>query len=394
MSVINKMLRDLDQRQMPTPLDGAVVQRPHPAQASSIPWAPPRPNTTAVWRVGCGILLLVMVGVGSWVAWQSREGDAPSVVPPLSGPVAITAAAPAPAASEPLAVPAPPLAAVSIPGTIEAATPVVHTSESVLPAPVEHKLPSPAVATQATPEPVRPGRMAESVTRSANPSVSLRMESSLSARKALDAVLSKPVTAPAVAPTAPPPASPKASAAPAVETLSAAQRQQQASADAVLQAQTLWNAGSHAAAMDLLQQSVDAAERAVKAGGNTVGNAALLSSVRELVRMQMAQSHFAAVWELLVRLEPVLGNQPDLWGLRGNTGQRLGRHQDSVSAYRTALQSRPDEPRWLLGCAVSLAALGQSAQAAEMVERARTVGPISRDVQIYLQQMGVPFKDK
>ena len=41
---------------------------------------------------------------------------------------------------------------------------------------------------------------------------------------------------------------------------------------------------------------------------------------------------------------------------------------------------------------MSLAALGQSAQESDMAERARSVGPISRDVQAYLQQMGVQFK--
>jgi hypothetical protein len=59
----------------------------------------------------------------------------------------------------------------------------------------------------------------------------------------------------------------------------------------------------------------------------------------------------------------------------------------------TALQSRPTEQRWLLGAAVSLAALGQIASSAEMAEKARAAGPISKDVQAYLRQMGVPLKD-
>jgi hypothetical protein len=59
-----------------------------------------------------------------------------------------------------------------------------------------------------------------------------------------------------------------------------------------------------------------------------------------------------------------------------------------------ALQSRPDEQRWLLGAAVSMAALGQISQATEMAEKARSVGEISPDVQAYLRQMGVPLTVK
>jgi MSHA biogenesis protein MshN len=99
------------------------------------------------------------------------------------------------------------------------------------------------------------------------------------------------------------------------------------------------------------------------------------------------------VLELLVRLEPQLKNQPDLWAVRANAAQRLGRHQDSVLAYGVALQSRPAEARWLLGMAVSLAAMGQTSQAGTMVEKARASGPISPDVALYLRQQGVPMPD-
>jgi MSHA biogenesis protein MshN len=170
------------------------------------------------------------------------------------------------------------------------------------------------------------------------------------------------------------------------------QRQQQAGGDALSQAQALWNSGSRDAAMDLMQQSIAAAERGAKAG--TTGTTVLLPLVREMARMQLAEARFGAVWEMLTRLEPLLGNPPDLWAIRANAAQRLGRHQDSVHAYMMALQSRPDEQRWLLGTAVSLAALGQTSSAAEMAEKARTVGPISKDILAYLRQTGVPIREQ
>lgn len=275
-------------------------------------------------------------------------------------------------------------------------------------------------------------------------SVILRMEPSLSARKALDALLSTPmpvvasapsstntriaaapvlapVSAPALAPVSAPtstaaavapvtapttperPAAratgskstPSATASATADSPPVLQRQQQAGGDALAQAQSLWNSGSRDAAMDLMQQSIAAAERSAKAGTpGTSGTAVLLPLVREMARMQLAEARFGAVWEMLTRLEPLLGNPPDLWAIRANAAQRLGRHQDSVHAYMMALQSRPDEQRWLLGTAVSLAALGQTSSAAEMAEKARTVGPISKDILAYLRQTGVPVREQ
>lgn len=171
------------------------------------------------------------------------------------------------------------------------------------------------------------------------------------------------------------------------------QRQQQGGDDAVAQAQSLWNTGSRDAAIDLMQQSITVAERAAKAAGASGTNPVLLPLVREMARMQLAEARYGAVWEMLTRLEPQLGNQPDLWAIRANAAQRLGRHPDSVHAYMMALQSRPDEQRWLLGTAVSLAALGQTSSAAEMAEKARAVGPVSKDILAYLRQAGVPLRE-
>ncbi len=109
--------------------------------------------------------------------------------------------------------------------------------------------------------------------------------------------------------------------------------------------------------------------------------------------MQLADGRPAAAYELLSRSEASLPGEPDLLAVRANAAQRMGRHQDSVNAYRAALQFRPTEQRWLLGAAVSLAALGQTAAATEMAEKARQVGPISREVQAYLKQAGVVVRE-
>ena len=398
MSVINKMLRDLDHRANP-----AAAAQPGPSglrkgtasiSAGKVPAASATGPASRVW-LAMGLLAVAGAAVGGWLWWSAN---------PVATPVA--------RASAPLG------SSASASANVSANAP---SDPSAIAQPV-------ASAPEAT---------ASDVPIAPTTAVTLRMESSLSARKALDALLSKPAfsqpttpppaanarpavpaataptTPPAIAATAPasapattpvattvdlPKARPTASAStPAIgnNTTPVLQRQQQAGGDALAQVQSLWNSGSHDAAMDLMQQSIAAAERGAKAGTTAApgGNAVLVPLVREMARMQLAEARYSAVWEMLTRLEPLLGNQADLWAIRANAAQRLGRHPDSVRAYMMALQSRPDEQRWLLGTAVSLAALGQTSSAAEMTDKARAVGPVSKDVLAYLRQAGVTLRD-
>jgi hypothetical protein len=384
MSVINKMLRDLDLRQTAqTPLasgapdasQGVASQTPLRQGTASIGRASGATHSLSRRWVWIGLLGFVAVaGAAGWFWIETNPGS-------FSGDVA---SAPA------VATPAPPVAsapAAAVAPIAPAATPPESTPST----------PGDSVAAVAVADPnVVPGTMV------------LRMEESLSARRALDALLSTPapsvvaparVSAPTPAPASTPNRPPIAVVAKApavaapVESPPAVQRQQQAGGDAIAQVQNLWNSGSRDAAIELMQQSIAVAERAAKSGGGSNSGSVLIPLVREMARMQLAEGRFGAVWEMLTRLEPQLGNQPDLWAIRANAAQRLGRHQDSVHAYMTALQSRPDEQRWLLGTAVSLAALGQTSSAAEMAEKARAVGPVAKDIATYLRQSGVILRD-
>ena len=53
---------------------------------------------------------------------------------------------------------------------------------------------------------------------------------------------------------------------------------------------------------------------------------------------------------------------------------------------------KPDEPRWMLGAAVSLAAQGQTAAAGELAEKARGMGAVRPEVANYLRQLGVVIR--
>lgn len=360
MSVINKVLRDLDKRQgaaAATPVDAAGVRigtasvtgTEGPGRRAP---ARPQPRGNAV-RIGLSLVVLAVFGGG--VLWKTGTLYGRASVQPA--PVAVP---PAVVATESIAVK---------PASRFDAT--LNVSNNMRPAAVAPSQTVPAKVPPPSPPPPP-----------------------LPAPKLPAPQLPVPAAAPmaeAVAPLAPEASA--ALAAPAPTVAEVAQKQQLAGRDALSHAQTLWNGGSRDAAVDMLQQAVATAERVVASTPSAANTQTLVLLVREFGRMQLSEGRPAVVWETLTRLEPALRDQPEMWALRANAAQRMGRHQDSVHAYMTALQSRPTEQRWLLGTAVSLAALGQTASAADMADKARAAGPISNEVQTYLRQMGVPIKE-
>ena len=153
---------------------------------------------------------------------------------------------------------------------------------------------------------------------------------------------------------------------------------------ALAQAQAQWNEGSRLAAVELLNGAIVHLEE--MPSGDTATLAAL---VREFVRMTLAQGQTGEALATLERLEPLLSGVADIWALRGNAAQRLGRHPEAANAYLKGLALSPNEPRWMLGAAVSLAAQGQTGPASELAEKARAAGALRPDVANYLRQLGV-----
>lgn len=391
MSVINKMLRDLDKRQaVEAAKKGTSGMGALRKGTSSVggfsDGSRPGARQTILW--GGALTLAVAAGALWWMQnapaggplpAQAERTAAPSVAPAATvvpQPVLPASAAVDALASVQPAVPfaLPEVAAVpaSMPSAPLAQIAPVVTAASAVPA-VTAAAPRPPVSATPKAPPVAPTPGASAVAPPPN--------------KTASAAALTYSTAPAN------PATKNAATVAAIDPIQLAQRQQQAGREALAHAQTLWTSGSRDLAIDLLQQAEAAAEHASQANPMPSNTQHLAAVVRELSRMLLAQGRATAAMDMLVRVEPQLAGEPDIWAIRANVAQRLGRHQDSLQAYTVALKSRPAEPRWLLGAAVSLAALGQTAQATEMAEKARLAGPISKEVQSYLRQMGVNLKE-
>jgi len=363
-SVINKMLRDLDARRA----DGGGSEHPRQASLSgmqgtvSVPSSAQRP----VVQIGRWLLLLLLLlAAGIAAAWFLGLGMfSPPPAPPVVA-VAPVAAAPAPAVSAPesaAAAAADPLAAVAdVPVRVEPEPPAAA---------------KPPVEREKKRRPESTGPEAAVALAPERPEQKDRKRPAAAPANTLASAPDQPVR--------PPAAQAAGVSSPAVNPQP--QRGQTAARETLAQAQALWNAGSREAALELVREAVGVLERV-----QPVDAALLAPLVREQARMELALGRPGAVLALLSRLEPLLSGQADLWAVRGNAAQRLGRHDESVQAYLAALELRPGEARWMLGAAVSLAALGKTAAAAQQVEQARALGPISPEVLTYLRQAGVPL---
>jgi len=466
-SVINKMLRDLDARRAATVLPGREAQAGLTRDTATVKGdsAMARLNVPMGRTVSVALLLVLGVGAAWWyygqtpavlpVPAKSPQAAGPALSPSLP-PAAMASSAAAPAtaqvvaplgsqqlnqmldqtaASSPQAVARlmPPVPSASAPVTPEQGQQMVQQTlrntpggQLGLPAQspglayeLQQQLAKPAARLAAAPTPaapVNPPSSSTPATRAATP-VPARSSDAGSDTPALAArpdplrkgrpsgevatasVVAESATASQAHETPLPKASPAASkantsarqtkpsdVAPAVNPrLAAAQ-------EAVSQARTLWNTGSREAALDAVRQAVAVAERAQASTPDPAALPAFQTLVRELARMELALGQVSQLLEQLVRLEPLLADQADLWAVRGNAAQRLGQHQESVHAYGMALKLRPGEPRWMLASAVSLALQGQLAAAAEQAEKARAAGPVSPEVLAYLRQLGVSLR--
>lgn len=105
-----------------------------------------------------------------------------------------------------------------------------------------------------------------------------------------------------------------------------------------------------------------------------------------LARIDMQRSDYASALEVLNRSRAGVLPSPESDAVLGSVLSRLGRDREAVDAYRAALGAAPDKGGTWLGLALSLENLGRRNEAADAYRRALATGTLTADVKQYAEQ--------
>ena len=347
MSLINKMLQDLEQRS-----DASSRSQPLVGDVRAVASAgASRP------RVGVLIALLVLGGIALAAAWITLRPSAPKPA------LASIAARPAVAAM---------VAAASAPVAVASAPPTQAKPKPTIEAPAI------AAATPASANPV----LAQAVIK--KPS-----------QPAADDAASDPVSS-VRAPEAAPPAKSSKRFTPQQQAdnlyLQAfAQLQQGRSVEARqnLQQVLVLNA-EHVKARQLLASllievnALDDAAALLREGLKRSPSETAFSMA--LARLQLESGEADKALQTLAQGAQAAGDEPQYHGFYAVLLQRAKRHDEAVQHYLLALRSDPAMPNWLVGIGISLQEQGRNSDAAEAFARARDGGLLNAQLLEFVEQ--------
>ena len=357
MSLINKMLQDLDRRQALGSGAEAGVVRPVAGKAHHREW---------FWRV---VTLLLTVGVG-WVLWTAYQ-----MLPrPLVTDLAFRAF------DEARARPKPPEKIAIVP-----------TPAPVAPAPVA--LPTPAPVAEA-PAAKAPPPAAESLKLAQEIETPVRepaRPAPAAAAKPRPASAAPPVEAPARRSSVDKRPVPRS----ASETAEAHFRRaalflnhgRVSEAEGQLGAALKADPGHAAArqayiALLLEQQRVDSARRLLEEA--LAIEASQPAFAVALARIHAGQKDYRAALQVLDRAGPGTPS-PDFQAMRGAVLQRLGRDVEAIDAFQAAIRGATQPGTTWIGLAISLESVGRKAEAANAYRKALTDGPLAPEAREYAQ---------
>lgn len=339
MSLLNQVLRDLDQRQAP----GAPAVAKAAAPRALAPSAGQR-----AMRWGLGLVAtLAAIAVGGWaqgsIRWPAKAADTPVAVAPVAAPRPVT---PAPA------LPAPaPVAAVPTPA---AATPEPSTVAPAAPAAVQVAVAAPTARSKPASKPQPAGDTAPVAAAKPEPRIELRT-AARSPQERAEALYQRGVTAHQAGQL-------NDSAA----AFTAALREDPRHAAArVAQAGMLISLSRPDDAMALLKEGV----------ALTPAQAQLALM---LARLQAERQDWATAAETLraasahVAANSIEG--AEFHGFHAAILQRAGRHGEAVEKYGAALRLAPNRSVWWMGLAISLEEIGQADTARAAFQRAKSIG--------------------
>jgi len=403
-SVINKMLQELDRRNAAA---GSEGEQP-PVQVKAVS-APPSRGHELFWGI-VAVLMLAAVGWVGWVGYQLQPRT--SVATALAYKAAEqqgTIGLAATASPQPRSAPQ----RVTTPGP-------VALPESAMP---ERAAPKPAPP-QTSPLPEPPAMPSQTAgasmpakTPARDPAETLRLAQTIEtpiAERAAPALSDPaPVSAPkSEAPAVPAKASPRKPAAKPraeapkqrVEKREGSHAANDSAEQQFRRAALYLNQGrvseaeeqligalradpSHVAARQayvallLEQKRTDAAQRLLRDALAKDPTQPVFSLA--LARILAEQHDYSSSLEVMDRAGGVSKNA-DFQALRGAVMQRLGRHQEAVDAYLAAIQGGVQPPTTWVGLGISLEALGRKTEAAQAYRRSLG-GALSREVREYAE---------
>lgn len=349
MSVINKMLQDLDRRQaLGSAADTAVV-RASVVKPAGREW---------FWRV----LVVLLAAALAWMGWVALQ-----LLPrkPLATDLAFVAANEAQSrpAAKPAAAPEPAVVAPAPPVQESVPLPVAPLSDSLrlalqLETPVQEKAPAPAKPAAAKPAPV--ATKPKAAAPAGKSSVDKRERTRSSGDDAETHFR-------------------RAALLLGHGRVSEAEEQ----LIAALKADPSHGAARQAyVALLLEQQRVEPARHLLQDALAT--NPEQPTFAFALARIHVESRDYTAALEVLERAGSN-ARGPEFQALRGAVLQRLGRHGDAVEAYESALRAGAPPANTWIGFAISLEALGRRTEAAQAYRRALAAGPMAPEARDYAE---------
>ncbi len=362
MSLINKMLQDLEQR------NDSDKKEPLAGDVRAVPGASASRSGLRVGVLVLGIVIIAAV----WLLMKPKASPPVAAVSPPAPAVAM-----APVAAPVVPAPAPALAVVVPAPAVLAAAPVAA-------------VPSTASLKKAA---TKPQRVAETKVKPRVVALVAQAESATA-----QAVVKKPSK---VAPeeTAPTPA-----------PQSRIQKHfspQQQSDNLYKQAVTQMQQGKGNEAKQSLRKSLEANPGNIQArqilvdmlveGSYFEEATALLHEGLKLApeqsgfsmalaRLQLDMSNTPAALLTLEQGMQAAGDEPHYNAFYAALLQRVLRHEEAVSHYLVALRSDPMMPTWLVGIGISLQAQGKNLDAAEAFGRARDSGQLTPQLSQFVEQ--------
>jgi len=391
MSIINKMLQDLDRRQGASDPEGTLVQ-----QVRSVPSV--RSDREWFWRI-MAVLLIAALAWVAWLVWQLQPRE------PIATPLALKAAQNATRPLSPAAVPAEPKPVAQVPlvqKPVAEPKPAAEVAAVVDAKPVAEAKPpteSPAAKapTRTTPEKKAPARVAPPVAAAATVPVPVeKAVASTPPAKMLG--LDVPPARILQAPSQGAARVEKRDRARSVEDRAESEFRRGAvllNEGRVAEAEELFAAAlgiapTHEAARQALvalhleQGRIDDARRLLQEG--VALNPANTRFVSVLARVHIERRDFPAALAVLNAVKAPEQAAAEFQTMRGTVLQQLGRHAEAVEAFQGALRGAPQNGAVWMGLAISLDSAGKKTEAAEAFRSAAATGTLSTETRAYAEQ--------